>query len=114
MPSLITTLTAIAIACLAAAAMGPVLAADPQPIAGFDVTEIAPGNYVHYGSFDERSAENLGDNANIGFIVGERCVLAVDAGGSLPVGHALRQAIPRGPPPPGCHCGLEPMQPRHI
>jgi len=47
------------------------------------VTEVAPGNFVHYGSFEERSPENLGDNANIGFIVGERCVLVLDAGGSL-------------------------------
>ena len=32
--------------------------------------QVAPGNYVHYGVHAERSPENLGDNANIGFIVG--------------------------------------------
>ena len=35
----------------------------PSPIASFDLTEIAPGNYVHYGTHEERSPRNLGDNA---------------------------------------------------
>src|SRR6185436_5693040 len=59
--------------CLAAATGVP--AREPSPALALDVSEIAPGNYVHYGSFDERSPDNLGDNANIGFIVGEKCVL---------------------------------------
>ena len=82
--------------------------------ANFDVSEIAPGNYVHYGSFDERSPDNLGDNANIGFIVGEKCVLAVDTGGSLPVGRALRQAIRRITPLPVCYVVLTHVHPDHF
>ncbi|MEO8166553.1 MAG: MBL fold metallo-hydrolase, partial [Betaproteobacteria bacterium] len=55
--------------------------ADEMPqIRGFDISPVAPGNYVHYGSFDERAPDNLGDNANIGFIVGDKCVMAIDAG----------------------------------
>ena len=47
---------------------------------GFEIEQIAPGNYVHYGQHAARSRDNAGDNANIGFIVGERCVLVFDTG----------------------------------
>ncbi len=90
------------------------IAAEPARIASFEVTEVAPGNYVHYGSVEERSPENLGDNANIGFIVGERCVLVVDAGGSLPVGRALKKAIHRVTQVPICHVVLTHVHPDHF
>ena len=89
-------------------------AGEPRLPANFDVSEIAPGNFVHYGSFDERSPDNLGDNANIGFIVGDKCVLAVDAGGSLPVGRALRQAIRRTTLLPVCYVVLTHVHPDHF
>jgi quinoprotein relay system zinc metallohydrolase 2 len=110
----ITIFAALAIAFLSAAAAKPAFAGEPPPRANFDVSEIAPGNYVHFGTFDERSPDNLGDNANIGFIVGEKCVLAVDAGGSLPVGRALRQAIRRITPLPVCHVVLTHVHPDHF
>jgi quinoprotein relay system zinc metallohydrolase 2 len=87
---------------------------EPAPVADFEISEIAPGNFVHYGSFDERSADNLGDNANIGFIVGENCVMVVDTGGSLPVGRALRQAIRRVTPLPVCYVVLTHVHPDHF
>ena len=68
----------------------------------------------HYGSFDERSPANLGDNANIGFIVGQRCVLVVDAGGSLPVGRALKKAIRSVTEAPICHVVLTHVHPDHF
>jgi len=89
-------------------------AGGPPQVANFDVSEIAPGNYVHYGSFDERSPDNFGDNANIGFIVGEKCVLAVDAGGSLAIGRALRKAIRRITPLPVCYVVLTHVHPDHF
>jgi quinoprotein relay system zinc metallohydrolase 2 len=67
--------------------------ASAQPVAPLPLSEIAPGNFVHYGSLEERSAANLGDNANIGFIVGTRCAAVIDTGGSLPVGEGLRAAL---------------------
>ena len=88
--------------------------AEPARIGNFEVTQVAPGNYVHYGSFDERSPENLGDNANIGFIVGQRCVLVVDAGGSLPVGRALKKAIRSVTQVPICHVVLTHVHPDHF
>jgi quinoprotein relay system zinc metallohydrolase 2 len=110
----ITIFAALAIAFFSAAAEKPAIAGEPSPLATFDVSEIAPGNYVHYGSFEERSPVNLGDNANIGFIVGEKCVLAVDSGGSLPVGRALRQAIRRITPLPVCYVALTHVHPDHF
>src|SRR3954471_1204007 len=80
----------------------------------FSVRQIAPGNFVHYGSFDERSPQNLGDNANIGFIVGEKCVMAVDTGGSFAVGRALRRAIRRITALPVCYVVLTHVHPDHI
>jgi|SRR4051812_24301726 len=80
----------------------------------FSVRQIAPGNFVHYGSFDERSPQNLGDNANIGFIVGEKCVMAVDTGGSFAVGRALRHAIRRVTALPVCYVVLTHVHPDHI
>ena len=109
----ITILAALALSLFSAAAR-PALAGEPTPLANFEVSQIAPGNYVHYGSFDERSPDNLGDNANIGFVVGEKCVLAVDAGGSVPVGRALRQAIRRITPLPVCYVVLTHVHPDHF
>ena len=113
MPS-VTIFPAIAIAFVSALAMHCAAADEIQPLENFDVSEVAAGNYVHYGSFDERSAQNLGDNANVGFIVGEKCVLAVDAGGSLPVGRALREAIRRVTPLPVCYVALTHVHPDHF
>jgi quinoprotein relay system zinc metallohydrolase 2 len=67
--------------------------AGAQSAAPFPLSEIAPGNFVHYGSLEERSTANLGDNANIGFIVGSKCVAVIDTGGSFAVGERLRAAL---------------------
>jgi quinoprotein relay system zinc metallohydrolase 2 len=106
--------TAAMLGAVAVVAAHPAIAVDPAQIGSFEVTEVAPGNYVHYGSFEERSPQNLGDNANIGFIVGERCVLVVDAGGSLPVGRALKKAIRRVTQVPICHVVLTHVHPDHF
>ena len=109
-----TIFPATAIAFICALAMHCAAADKIQPLEKFDVDEVAAGNYVHYGSFDERSAQNLGDNANVGFIVGEKCVLAVDAGGSRPVGRALREAIRRVTSLPVCYVILTHVHPDHF
>lgn len=105
---------AIIVVAVAVVTARTAIAVEPPQLRNFEVTEIAPGNYVHYGSFEERSQENLGDNANIGFIVGERCVLVVDAGGSLPVGRALKKAIRRVTQAPICHVVLTHVHPDHF
>jgi quinoprotein relay system zinc metallohydrolase 2 len=94
--------------------MTPLWAGEAAAIPEFPVREVAPGNFVHYGSFEERSPPNFGDNANIGFIVGEKCVMAVDTGGSFAVGRALRQAIRRITALPVCYVVLTHVHPDHI
>jgi quinoprotein relay system zinc metallohydrolase 2 len=78
------------------------------------IEEVAPGNYVHYGTHEERTQANLGDQANIGFIVGQRCVAVIDTGGSLPLGAALRDAIRRITPLPVCYVVLTHAHPDHF
>ncbi len=79
-----------------------------------EMIEIAPENFVHYGSHEERSAENLGDNANIGFIVGSRCVLAIDAGGSRAVGERLLAAIREVTQTRVCYLVITHVHPDHF
>src|SRR3954463_2840476 len=112
MPTL-TRWTATLLFVLSAPTMS-LSAAEDATIQDFPVSEVAPGNFVHYGSFEERSPQNLGDNANIGFIVGEKGVMAVDTGGSFAVGRALRQAIRRITALPVCYVVLTHVHPDHI
>ncbi|MCW5621119.1 MAG: quinoprotein relay system zinc metallohydrolase 2 [Burkholderiales bacterium] len=98
----------------ALAALSAVLCSVVATGAPLAVEQVAPGNYVHYGSHEERSPENLGDNANIGFIVGERCVAVIDTGGSLPLGRALRAAVRRVTPLPVCYVIITHVHPDHL
>jgi hypothetical protein len=59
---------------LGIAGLPAVVVADERPPMPFEVTELASGVFVHYGIIADRTRENLGDNANVGFIVGSRCV----------------------------------------
>jgi quinoprotein relay system zinc metallohydrolase 2 len=88
--------------------------ASAQPVPLLPVSEIAPGNFVHYGSLDERSAENLGDNANIGFIVGTQCVAVIDTGGSFAVGERLHAAVRARTKLPICYVIITHGHPDHF
>ena len=85
-----------------------------QPEIPFAIEEVAPGNFVHYGTLDDRAPANLGDQANIGFIVGSRCVAVVDTGGSFPVGQKLRQAIRARTSLPICYVIFTHVHPDHV
>ena len=94
-------LIAFVLAGMAHAALAqPATLPDPLPL---PVTQVAPGVYVHLGLQQDWLPANAGDIANIGFIVGTRCIAVVDTGGSLAVGQRLRAAIARVSSLPVCH-----------
>ena len=67
------------------------------------VDELAPGVYVHRGAQVSLDAPGHDDIANIGFIVGSRCVAVIDTGGSVRIGRALRAAVRRHTALPICY-----------
>ncbi len=57
------------------------------------LTEIADNLYMHSGKIRSFRDPKHEDIANIGFIVGKKCVAIIDTGGSISVGKRLRQAL---------------------
>ena len=58
-----------------------------------EVTEIAPGIFVHQGLYELQSPENRGDMANASFVVGSEAVAVIDTLGSVVAGRDLRTAV---------------------
>jgi quinoprotein relay system zinc metallohydrolase 2 len=80
----------------------------------FNLTQFAPGLYVHRGDDDVATPTNGGDIANIGFVVGTRCVAVIDTGGTAAIGRALRSAIRSVTALPVCYVINTHMHPDHI
>ena len=59
----------------------------------FNLTEVAKGNYVHLGKHVSIDDEQHDDIANIGFIIGEKCIAVIDTGGSIKIGSQLHNKI---------------------
>ena len=79
-----------------------------------NLKEVAPGIYVHQGVHALPDRQNHGEIANIGFIVGERCVAVIDTGGSPEQGKALKSAIAEKTKTPICHVINTHMHPDHV
>ena len=59
-----------------------------------NVKKIADGVYVHYGKHKNiYEGSDIGDIANLGFIIGDESIAVIDTGGSHQVGEALKLAI---------------------
>lgn len=87
----------------------PSLALTPLSLA-----EVAPGVYMHQSTEHWPDRHNHGDIANIGFIIGTRCVAVIDSGGSPQQGIALRNAIQQTTTTPICYVINTHVHPDHI
>jgi quinoprotein relay system zinc metallohydrolase 2 len=100
------------LACAAAFAQvvdAPVPAVSVAPA---QVTEIAPGVYVRPGHAAVVFEDD--DVANVGFVVGKRCVAVIDSGGSEREGQALQRAIRAVTPLPVCYVVNTHDHPDHV
>lgn len=79
-----------------------------------DVSEIEPGVFVHQGTQAFPDAHNRGEIANIGFIVGERCVAVIDSGGNPAEGAALKTAVAAATSKPICYVINTHVHPDHV
>jgi len=77
-----------------ALAASPLLRYVPAEAAdGVEVSEVAPGVFVHQGRYELQSPQNRGDMANASFVVGTDAVAVIDTLGSAVAGRELRSAI---------------------
>jgi len=77
-----------------ALAASPLLRYMPAEAAdGVEVSEVAPGVFVHQGRYELQSPQNRGDMANASFVVGTDAVAVIDTLGSAVAGRELRSAI---------------------
>ncbi|MGK2922315.1 MAG: quinoprotein relay system zinc metallohydrolase 2 [Methyloceanibacter sp.] len=76
-----------------ALAASPLLRYVPAYAAAADVSEVAPGVFVHQGRYEVQSPDNRGDVANASFVVGSEAVAVIDTSGSAVMGEDLRDAI---------------------
>jgi quinoprotein relay system zinc metallohydrolase 2 len=84
---------AAALCACSASGTSAVAAAGESQRGGFIVSQPAPGIFVHLGRQLALDAPGHDDIANIGFVVGRKCVAVIDSGGSVSIGRALRAAV---------------------
>lgn len=58
-----------------------------------EVSEVAPGVFVHQGRYELQSPDNRGDMANASFVVGTDAVAVIDTLGSAVAGRELLSAV---------------------
>ncbi len=78
------------------------------------VRQVADGIYVHFGVHELPDRHNHGAIANIGFIVGERCVAVIDTGGNPEEGERLKKAVEQTTDKPVCYVINTHVHPDHI
>lgn len=83
-------------------------------VSTLNISQIAPGIYLHQSAYHWPDKENHGEIANIGFIIGEKCIAVIDSGGSPQQGIALRMAIKQVSNKPICYVINTHVHPDHI
>lgn len=96
------------------ACVGAVQAQVQAQVQALAMAEVAPGVWVHTGAVDDWAPRNGGDVANLGFVVGSRCVAVIDTGGTPAVGQALRRAVAAATPLPVCWVINSHVHPDHV
>lgn len=109
LPTLASAVASVLLACA-----GCVAAQAAPAVAPLAVTQVRPGVFVHVGALEDWAPAHGGDVANLGFVVGSRCVAVVDTGGTPGVGQALRAAIERATPLPVCYVINTHAHPDHM
>ena len=80
----------------------------------FDFTEVDKGMYVHFGTQEDTNSENIGDIANIGFIIGTKSIAVIDAGASVKIGKAMLKKIKKTSKLPISHIIITHSHPDHF
>lgn len=88
--------------------------ASAQAARDLSMREIAPGVFVHEGRHAAWGEAENADVANLGFIIGERCVAVIDTGGSPAVGEALLRAVAQRTTRPVCYVINTHVHPDHV
>lgn len=78
--------------CVLLSCLAPMLAIASGERA-LELREYAPGVFVHAGQHAALEDPARADSANLGIVVGERCVAVVDSGGAVATGEALLAAV---------------------
>ena len=79
-----------------------------------ELTQAAPGVFLHRGTISDATAANEGDVANVGFVVGDSAVAVIDSGGSRKVGEEIYRAIRNETDLPIAYVILTHMHPDHV
>jgi quinoprotein relay system zinc metallohydrolase 2 len=111
-PAIALVTCALLAPCAPPAFAGEPVGDGAEEIAPAQVTEIAPGVYVRPG----HTAIVFEDDevANVGFVVGGRCVAVIDSGASEDEGRALQLAIRNVTPRPVCYVVDTHDHPDHV
>jgi quinoprotein relay system zinc metallohydrolase 2 len=80
----------------------------------YSVSEVSAGIFYHQGIHEDATEANIGAIANVGFIIGERCVAVIDSGGSYLEGTYLRRAIKKHTDLPICYVINSHVHPDHM
>ncbi len=79
-----------------------------------DFTEVDEGIYVHFGKQEDSNSVNIGDIANIGFIIGTKSIAVIDAGASVKIGKAMLKKIKETSKLPISHIIITHSHPDHF